>query len=95
MIRPTAGHEGCGIHVPDTPNKDHQAIEWTPATNAYQRARQLQWTCQSRRVVYYLLSAGGRLIIKKVDGREAFLSPPMLYPDGEELWSALLRGDAA
>lgn len=94
MIHPTSGHDGCGIHVPDPPHEGHQAIEWTPATNAYARARQLQWTCQSRPVVYYLLAAGGSLVIERVQGGKHFYSPRLSYPDGEELWKALLRGDA-
>jgi len=54
----------------------------------------LQWTCRRCQPTYYLHVGAGRMQIERVTGRESVVTPPMLYADGRELWSLILRGEA-
>lgn len=94
-VHATSGHVDHGPHPrPPAVGEHVDEIKWLPAYALTARARPLQWTCRRCQPTYYLHVGAGRMQIERVTGRESVVTPPMLYADGRELWSLILRGEA-
>lgn len=91
-LHASTGHAGHGPHLPP-PQPECDAVEWLPPEHLMTRARELLWTCQQCKPVYYLLIGGGRIQIRRVATRSV-VTPPMLYADGRDLWDRILKGRA-
>lgn len=92
-LHATSGHAGHGPHLPPA-QPEHDAVEWLPPSYAMARARELLWTCQQCKPVYYLLIGGGRIQIRRVTAQGSAVNHPMSYADGRDLWDRILMGHA-
>lgn len=72
-------------------------IRWRAAANSEERVRVIAWTCDCRATVYELCHAGGQAHLRRTCRRAQAViheSYRWTFNEADELWAALLRGEA-